>query len=334
MEEVFRDHRYEPYLYQPHSPEAMLGGAARHRRRTVRPSRRRRAPQTIIVRTHVRRRAPPRRPRARRAPARRRPADRTAADRLDAATLRLQNALQTTAPTFPSMPMMYNPWAGVQFPSVATSAATNSHAAGNTLNAAMQHPINITTCCPPNPPTPEYRPVRQHPRPPDGELHLPVPIVAPTGGFTSVVAGLRALARGTRRVILTALLGYAGGLVIDALVGTVGIPPGILQGILSLVPGGATIVGALEALFALTRRHQSPLESMPADPGFAALAEKVRGQLPEVTPEAIMEAANQQLGTDNPVRRTIAAVLSFFASRAKALSLVPVVGIVRPFTRR
>lgn len=99
-----------------------------------------------------------------------------------------------------------------------------------------------------------------------------------------------------RKIILTSLFGTAVGMIIDLLLGSpLGLTSRVIRAILRLIPGGWLILAGFDGLGFLIGRGKEIL-SLPNDPKFAALAEKIQSGIPPDTAEKIAQIADHQIG--------------------------------------
>nr|QTH80082.1 p32K [Tern adenovirus] len=141
-------------------------------------------------------------------------------------------------------------------------------------------------------------------RPTDGENDTD-DVVKNKWNIDEVLDFLVKLPERIRKSVLISLFGTAVGIVIDLILGSpLGITTKIIRGILNIIPAGWIILAAFDGLGYLLGKGKQVL-SLPYDPGFVELANRVQSEIPEHTAEELAHIADRQLGSG-----TIAATLT------------------------
>lgn len=185
-----------------------------------------------------------------------------------------------------------------------------------------------------------YQDAREHVEPPsrrptDGEEDTDARTQS-RWSFNQVLDYMERIPARARRAILTGLFGTAIGVVLDILLGgTLGLSSRVFRLIIGMVPGGNLILGAFDALgyiFGGFGGYSDDPLQITYDPGFRNLAGSLQTTLPSATAEALMHAAESQVG--GGLMRNIASVLGAAVSAATtytpAAAAVPL-AMVRPF---
>lgn len=143
-------------------------------------------------------------------------------------------------------------------------------------------------------------------RPPDGENDNDGR--ARRWSLDQVLQFLGSLPGRVRQSILTALFGTAVGVVLDILLGgPLGLTSTVFRILLRLVPGGSVLLWGLDGLAYILGRLTNPL-AVEDDPSFENLAMTIQERLPTGTGEALVQAAETQLG--NGVGRQLGGIAS------------------------
>ncbi|AII22558.1 p32K [Lizard adenovirus 2] len=167
-------------------------------------------------------------------------------------------------------------------------------------------------------------------RPADGEADRDV-AVRHRWTFDKVVRFLERIPSRGRKLILTGLFGTGVGVVLDLLLGSpLNLTGRLIRLIISLIPGGSLIINTIDGLGYLLGKFQDNPLQITYDPGFQNLANAVQQNLPQGSAQALIQAAEQQLGEG--FMRSVAAALSFLVANAPtAVPAALPLAMVRPF---